>query len=216
MKFFPAFGSASGNLFSRTGMMLILGDYDCVACPTDCTTPSEFPTTLINECPDAIDLVESEICTIYVSDIDANGEATAKPATITDAAAWATVLGNGAGTLRKLNVIGDMPLATKNQVKISKRRTKNGRKSFVVNADIDEFNATNYEMARNLECGYVGRIWIEIYGGYIFGGADGIKAELADINIPFGRGENVYAVIPTVWQWDAKCHPPMTVSPFAA
>lgn len=195
-----------------------LGLYTCETCPEDCSV-QQAPVFSINGCVDAITLYESEISKIHfvgVSEEDCT-EPITKPVDWTSAANWATELDNEADDkIRSINVIGDMPEPEQQIITMSGGREKVGAKTFIVNFDIDEFNATNYTAMRELECGFTGFFWFETKGGLLFGGPKGIKATVVKANTIHERGENLYQKILCQLKWKSNCSPAMIVSPIVA
>lgn len=195
-----------------------LGLYACETCPTDCSV-QEAPVFSINNCVDAITLYESEISIIYFVGIDNTDctEPLTKPSDWTSAAAWAEVLSNTeVGKIRRLNVIGDMPEPEQQIITMSGGREKVGAKTFLINFDIDEFNADNYTAMRELECGFTGFFWYGTKGGLLFGGPKGIKATVVKANTLHERGENLYQKILSQIKWKSNCSPEMIVSPITS
>lgn len=182
--------------------------YECEACPTDCTaTDNEFVT---NDCPDIFELYESEICTmIYTTaDPEDNKIPKVKPVNWETTADWEAAI-ETAGMF-KVNVIGDIPEPTENNIQISKRRTKPGDKEFSANIDIDEWSVANYNAMRKWECGATLFVWFQTVDNILIGGENGIRLDVTKANSPFLRGENQYSRILLGMGWKAKCHPPVT------
>lgn len=192
-----------------------LGLYTCETCPENCST-QQAPDFLINECVDAINLYDSEIAVILFVGVDPTDctEPVVKPVDWTSAGAWANVMSNtDDDKIRSINVIGDMPKPEKTTNTISKGRQKSSNKKFRINADLDEFNTTNYTAMRKLECGFTGFFWWITKGGLLYGGTKGAKATIVDADSPHERGENVYQKIQLGIEFESKCHPAMIVSP---
>lgn len=194
-----------------------LGLYQCETCAEDCAT-AQAPDFDINECADVIEFFESEISTLYMVGVSASDctQPAAKPTDWTSPTDWAAVISNSDDNkIRMINVIGDMPAAEAAVINFSKGRQKNGRKTFTVNIDIDEFNSTNYTAMRQLECGFTGFFWFGTRGAKLYGGPSGFKASVINANAPKERGENVYEKIQIVLQFESKCSPEMIDSPIA-
>lgn len=182
--------------------------YECPACPVDCTgSDNEFIT---NECTDAIELLESEICTmIYTRAEDDDPEVPfVQPVNWEATADWEAAI--DAGSMFKVNVIGDIPEPTDNLQTLSKRRTKFGKKDFTANIDIDEWTVANYNAMRNWECGATIFVWFQTVDGILIGGQTGIRVDITKANSPFLRGENNYLSILLGMAWKSNCHPPVT------
>lgn len=189
--------------------------YDCPACPTDCGVGT-LPSVDFANCVDSVVEEESEICDIYASNIDADGNATNPPANWEDATTWADVLSQDTdGGVRHLVGIGDLPEPTQETRTISKRRKKVGTKTFTLNFDIDDLSDRNREFVRSLECGYSLAIWYTTIGGFMHGGPKGVRVTVSKANLPLQRGENSYAKGLLSFEWDATCHPMRIVNPLA-
>lgn len=184
------------------------GLYTCPDCGGDCGTGIcvEFVT---NDCVDAFELCESELCTLFYSCADPDDPSLPlyKPADWTSTADFQAAITQG---LIKINIIGDIAEPTQDVVTISKGRQKVGNKSFVMNADIDEWSIANYEAMRRWECGATIFLWAQSLGGITIGGENGIRVDVTKANSPFLRGDNQYKKILLEMQWDSKCHPPAT------
>lgn len=195
--------------------MAQLGLYACAACPEDCGV-AVAPNFDINECVDAIEFYDSEIAVLYMTGVDPDDCTVAAvwPADPTAALDWAALINNtGAGAIRAINVVGDMPAKTSTPLTFSKGRIKNVGGIFTANITIDEFNLTNYAAMRLLECGYTGFFAFQTLGGMLYGAATGIKAQVISADAPKVRGENNFEKIEIVLQWKSKCSPDMIVSP---
>jgi hypothetical protein len=95
---------------------------------------------------------------------------------------------NNADAIRFLTINGDLPIATKNELKISDNRTRTVNKDYVFNFEIDELNDTNRLAIQQLQCGWTGRIVFEndtlLWGG-IDEFSEGVLASLdIDLEIP--------------------------------
>lgn len=184
------------------------GLYDCPSCGGECGTGPcvQFVT---NDCVDAVELLESEICTIVYScpDPDDPSKPLYKPNDWTNTADIEAAIVAGAV---KINVIGDLAEPTQETITISKGRQKVGKKTFVLNADIDEASIVNYDEMRKLECGATLFIWYGTLGGWFFGGENGVRVDVTRANMPLTRGENQYKRILLGVTWDSTCHPPAT------
>lgn len=114
----------------------------------------------------------------------------------------------------EMSVIADKPLPTDNEVQISRGRTSNGLKDFVVNVTIDETNQANYEFMRKTECGLTLRFWYETYGGLLYGGTKGVLGTMK-------LGEEITAntaeliTFKGAIKWKSKFSPCRTTSPMA-
>ena len=192
--------------------------YSCVACPDDCDDFA-MPAVDFADCVDSHTEEESEITEIFmtVPQDDGNGNITAVggPGDWTSAASWAgAISASGASKVRQLIVIGDKGQADQESRIISRGRTKYGPKTFTVNADIDDVSDLNYELIRNLECGVDVVFWFQTKGGYLYGGAEGIKAT-ATADWILDRGAGSYSRGAITLTWKHTCNPPRIESPIA-
>ncbi len=127
---------------------------------------------------------------------------------------WQALAASDPARILEISVIGDMPLASDNEIALSRGRTANGAKDRLVNVRIDETNDVNYEYMRSTECGVTGRFWFETYGGKLYGGRLGILAtiKLGEV-IPEGITELV--TFQGTIKWKDKFSPCRTDSPMA-
>ncbi len=115
----------------------------------------------------------------------------------------------------ELTVIGDKPLATSNEVALSKGRTTNGPKDHVVNFRIDETNDANYELMRKFECSSTTKqVWYETFGGKLYGGLTGVTATISMGEV-IPEGTNDLNTLPGTAKWKSKISPCRTDSPMA-
>lgn len=183
--------------------------YTCETCPANCAS-ADLPIVLFNECTDAVISEESEITDIYLSpEDDANpGQPKYKPATWTSAAAYVTATVNGGAGLKHLTVIGDKPLPEVTSRVISKGRVIPGLANHTLNFDIDDTTDANYNLMRRGQCGGRWVMWYKTKGGYVYGGANGFSANVANAGEVLARGEGNYSLFQFIMTWKAKCSPP--------
>lgn len=115
----------------------------------------------------------------------------------------------------ELSIIGDVPLPTANEVALSRGRTSAGISDHVLNIEIDENNDTNYEFARQTQCGsFTKRAWYETYDGDLYGGAKGIlgTARLAE---EIAQNSTDLRKIKGTFKWKEQFQPCRTASPMA-
>jgi hypothetical protein len=169
----------------------------------------ELPTLEFDNCNPQI--FESQIKNIYVT----------KPGLAlndwTDAAEWAARLSNSsidANAIREFTVIGSLPLPDKTEKVISGERTVFVNKKRTLNFTIDELNDTNYEACRQMQCIKKAKVWFATVDGHLFGGNDGIDADLElDLELADGSGE--LEVVKGTLKWDSKYMPERITSPIA-
>lgn len=121
---------------------------------------------------------------------------------------------SGPSKIIEMSIIGDKPLATANEVAISRGRTAVGARDHSINLKVDETNQTNYEMMRSFECGKTVLGWYETYAGLLYGGASGIQGtlNLGEV-IPEGTADVI--TFQGTFKWKAKHSPCRTISPIA-
>lgn len=177
-----------------------------ITCPTDCS--GAIPTVLFSDCNPEIN--GSEITDVYLS------KGNSAPLTTWSAATeWTTRMGTPTDPddkIIELKVSGEKPAPGKQEIDISQFRKFTVTKNHVLNATIDETNQTNYDFARNIECGGTYRLWYKTASGHLHGGNEGVLASL-DANVVLAKGENSIAIIELVAQWSAKHTEERVVSP---
>jgi hypothetical protein len=134
-----------------------------------------------------------------------------------DASEWATRLAQTAGTatsIRELTVIGDMPLPEKTEKVISGGRKVQVNKDRTINFDIDELNDINYDAAISLQCAKKVKIWFQTRSGHLFGGNEGIDADL-DLDLFLSRAEGDIQLFQGTLKWKSDFAPRRIVSPIA-
>lgn len=190
-----------------------------IICAVDCSTV--LPIVSFDNCNPVIN--ESEINKIFL----ALTVAVAFTVT-TSATEWANRLSqtavvptSGASAtpailakdlIRELTVIADKPAPTSNMREISNGRKKVTNKSHILNATIDETNASNHDFMRNLECGGRFKMWYQTKGGKLFGGVNGIECDI-DANMILNRGEGEIETMALVLSWKNKFTEEFVVSP---
>ena len=174
-----------------------------------------LPNVLAEDCVDADSVEvdnESEIQFLLMSEVDpANPDAPLyKPTDVTSAAAWATAIVNTGAGIKKLYVIGDMPVPSKTTRQVSGGRKRVGKKQFVANLDVDDTNNTTYDASRIIEGGAEVFIWLVTKGNKLYGAdaiySNGIRAFI-DNDIDLQRGD-AYESIKITAEWEAFEKPP--------
>lgn len=194
---------------------MALADYSGPTCPDSCGDVS-LPAVDIQECVDSIEVELSEITDIYLVATDSSGDAVVVPTDWTSEADWTAVLDQSLDNkIRHLIVSGDKPATEDTEATFSKFRTKVTNRGHTVNADVDDVSDLNYEFMRTLQCGATVRMWFATYGGKLYGGATGIKADVK-ANYALERGQESRALIQFVFTWDHLQDPPRIANPLAA
>lgn len=192
--------------------------YQVPTCPTDCANLVNLPAVSFESCVEAMKLFESEICDLYITIPDANGDATVVPATWDEAGilAWhsANVGDAELDAVRRIVVIGDMNSEDPETGTFSKRRQKAvGLKQHILNATVDDMSDANREFMRTLECGATVVMWFATIGGNFFGGQDGILGDIYNVKLPLERGDGNYEYATFQFSWEAAAAPPRITSP---
>lgn len=181
-----------------------------------CTTP-----TCTDACADALPEVQFSICApvtnfgqlskMYITN---NGYPLTDENSLSEWQTRANLDVSDPSRILEFSIIGDKPLATGNEVPMSKGRTVYGTKDHLINIKIDETNQVNYEAMRSFECGKTVRVWFETFGGLLYGGTDGVLASitLGEV-IPEGTGELI--TFQGTVKWKSKFSPCRTTSPMA-
>lgn len=175
-------------------------------CPTDCS--GSLQSVSFNEC--APETHWGEISKLYVgpADLEAFLDVSAL-------AEWTAKLADtGDDKIRTLIVIGEQPEPEQTEVPISGDRVVIGYKKFIINAEIDETNETNYNFLAMSECGGKYLMWYETSDGILYGGNEGIEVSLKmNQIIPKERTGIVKIMVKA--SWNSLHHPYRCVSPMA-
>lgn len=178
-------------------------------CPTGCS--SLLPIVSFDDCAPKISF--GEIHTIYL----ASGEA--DPFTDwTDLAEWTARISNtdvaDENKIRQLTVMADLPAATADEIIISKGRKIYSPATHVINVDIDDLSAENYEFARTTSCNVSMRMWFA-NDSYMYGGNDG---QLVNVNLRpvIERGVKSINKLTGTISWENQFSPEREDSVFAS
>ena len=182
-------------------------------CSTGNGCIADLPPVNFDKCNPKV--VLSEITKLYIAKVDA-----APFTNVALASEWVTRLSmttvTGNDYIRPLTIIGDKPAPTRNIKDISGGRKKTINKTHVINVTVDESTLENHEFVRLLECGN-GRykFWYETTGGLLFGGNDGIEADLI-LDMVLGRGVDEHQVYNGTVEWKNIFTEEYCVSPIAS
>lgn len=181
-------------------------------CTEDCSSDSSLPVVSFNDCQPEI--LNSEIIYAYLALPDAADFTGAD--VITE---WTTRLSQTVSTtgdeIRQLTVTGDSAAPTSSEIDISGGRKYTVRSDRVINMDIDDATAANYEFARATECGYFqAKMWFETKGGILLGGNTGILGKII-LHPIFARGADSIEKYTGTFTWSNKISPDRCVSPIA-
>lgn len=171
-----------------------------------CTCTDPIPAVSFTDCPDVL---RSEIVRVFIG----------KPGYAfndwTDAAEWAARLSDtwqDPTAIRELKVIGDKPAPDTTKITISDRRQVVVNKAHTLNFEIDEVNDTNYELVNALECNGSVNMWYMTIDNKMYGGNDGIQAQL-ELNDVLDRGNEAIDKLIGVATWNNKFSPARIDSP---
>lgn len=118
-----------------------------------------------------------------------------------------------ADAIRALTVIGDKPLPTTTSITISGGRKFNTVKEHIINFEIDEVTATNHEFTQAIGNGKRYKVNYETAGGLMFGGNNGIVAEMTlEMQLNRGAGEVQKYIGTLTWKTpdtEARCTSPI-------
>lgn len=148
-----------------------MASIDTLVCATDCTTT--LPVVEFSTC--APQLLQAQVSHIYLANDGfplTNWE---------DPAEWATRVSNtnpAPEAIRELVVVGSIADPTVTERKISLGRTVYSPQEFTITARVDDNSDLNYDFARASGCNRQYRVWYATLGGKLYGGNEGILANL--------------------------------------
>lgn len=189
---------------------------DEIVCPTDCDAVT-LPVVSFDDCNPEIN--KSEIVAVFIAlsdavDFDDVSDPLEWAARLSQTANPPAVVGGGTLTpvkdlIRRLTVIADKPASTETTKAISNNRTITVDRPRVINITIDEVNDDNYDLARSTECGngISVKAWYLTAGGYLYGGASGIKNGIGGtkpvlkLNVVLDRGVDAIETITGTITW---------------
>lgn len=172
-------------------------------CPTDCS--ALLAAVKFSDCAPAINA--SEIKRIFIAKADAEPFED-----VAAASEWTTRLTPATGDIKELIVIGDKPAPASVVKDISNARKHVVGKDHTVNFTIDDVTPENYEFMRSTECGGKYKIWYETHGGFLYGGDEGIVANIVMDDV-LNRGIDEIETINGVATWRDKFSPERVASP---
>jgi hypothetical protein len=195
----------------------LINSYDCPDCPDDC---GDFvmPEVVSEDCIDTIISELSEIKELFIASIDPTDKTKplGGPTDWTLKSAWEAVIANaGAGKVRRLFGVGDIPDPEKTTRVFHDNKTKVTGRKYTLTFDILSLHQTNYDAMRALQCGGTVRIWFMDRGNYLYGGLTGIPVNINDAESIFERGPDAYKKIVLKLDFTASCSPERTPSPWS-
>lgn len=126
----------------------------------------------------------------------------------TDPEEWADRLAQTGVTgteIRRLTGIGDKPAPADTEKTVSKQRNVVTDRTHTLNFTIDDTNNTNYEAARQMQCGGKYLAWYKTRGMKQYGGNAGILVTVKSV-VVLGRGDE-HELIQLTLTWKNKFDP---------
>ncbi len=179
--------------------------YNCtcdIERPVDCSSFA-LPDVLFQTCAAAYNAHESEITDIWLVETT-DGIANSLPVTWYDTADWDTTGFTGA---QHLTVIGDKPLSAVSEIIVARKWVKTTRRTHTLNADITDMPLENYNFIRAVQLQPTIAMWFKTMDGYIFGGANGVVADVKNAGNILGRGDGTLLTGQMEIEWDCDCDP---------
>jgi len=178
-----------------------------IVCPTTCE--AVLPSFKFDECNPEIN--NSQISKIYFKPRNAPPFAD-----VSDPTEWAARLGNDSTEedhdIRVLTGIGSLPKPTPAVANISLRRKRTTNRAYALTFRVDETNQANHDGMRQLQCGGDYTIWYETIGGLLFGGNEGIDANI-DVGGNHGEGDDDIINHEYLFDWNNLHDPERVKSP---
>lgn len=176
-------------------------------CPVDCS--ASFPEVEFSLC--APTTYTAQLNYLYFTNVGYS------LADVTDVVEWSARLSNSSAlpdAIRTLFIIGSKPKPESTKVKISLGREIIGKKKHTVNFKIDEVNATNHEMVRQIECGGQFVFWYATTQ-LLWGDNSGIIASI-DIDEIITDDSGQIITLDGSVTWESKFTPRRVANPIAA
>ena len=145
-------------------------------CPTDCS--ATLPPLSFDDCNPEIN--DAQIDRIFFTNV---GNPLVDWTNATEWNGRLSQTGTNGDAIRELCVIGEKPRPTSNKRDISKGRKVIGKKDHVLNFRIDDTSQDNHDAIRQLECGGNILFWYTTLGGLMYGGTEGIEAQITMDNV---------------------------------
>lgn len=189
-------------------LMAISGLINCDECPEDCT--SALGDWEVAECISDFVITPSEICEIYLSDVDINNDPVGGKIDFSDPA-FGDLMGSTGNTWRRLKGTGS--ISCEDFFKdLSCGRRKLTRRDWTQIFEIDNMTQTNYNtLAKMGQCGWSGRFAFStqtvIWGDAAEGGQNcGIQGEITVKPIWESGVDNCLKATITI-TWSDLCWP---------
>lgn len=191
--------------------MPILDPYSSYAGPTGfpnaVCTPTAFPAPSFALCPEGYVAHEGEIAEIYIS--PALWDATTKKFKATAVPLSWTVSANYAiAGITTLKGFGDKGLREAVTVPLPRNQIKTIKGKHALNFDYTDLSIANYELIRAIQGTQLVAMWYVTIDGYVFGGAEGIIARIANAGHSHSKGENALLTGQVAFAWDNLFDPP--------
>ncbi len=188
-----------------------------LVCPTNCI--ATLPDVAFDDCAPKITLSQGNY--LYIAKPVAAVFADASlPGEWADRLSQDSTIPTGSSAtvddlIRTLTIIGDIPAASITEKDISGSRKYVSKTERVINVEIDDATAKNYEFVRTTECfAFKCKAWYETEGANLFGGNSGILGTLY-LTPVLGRGVDEIEKYVGTFKWDSRTSPDRCVSPIA-
>lgn len=174
---------------------------NCVTCDT------QFVFAALPDDPECDEAIyESQICGVIVLPLTAS-----LPTDWTDAAEWGTLINNSDTSniaAKYLTVKGGVPVPEKTIVEVAKGVKKVTTKTYTFNGDAYNLDGVTREFLRSLECNPDNyRVWFETLHGNLFGGANGIRPNFTDADLPLDPADDAVELGNVQIEWRSICSP---------
>jgi hypothetical protein len=176
------------------------------SCPSGCSFV--LPVVAFDECAPQLHFGEIRHLYIAVGDVEPFND-------WTDPTEWVNRIDNSnvhdLDKIRKLDVIGDLPAASRDEVIISLGRKILSPPTWTINLEVDDLTDENYELARMTGCNLSMKFWYETTD-LLFGGNDGILGVLS-LNPIIERGQKSLHKLVGTLTWESAYAPERADSP---
>jgi len=135
-------------------LMAIAGQINCDECPTDCT--SVLGDWEVSTCISTFQATPSEICDLYLSDVDIEGDPVGGKIDFSDPA-FGDLMDSTGNAWRRLRGTGSIGCEDFTK-ELSCNRSKLTRRDWTMTFEIDNMSQTNYNTLASMgQCGWSGR-----------------------------------------------------------
>jgi hypothetical protein len=179
-------------------------------CPTGCS--SILPDVSFDLCNPNVAFGEIERIFVGMADANPFGGGDWE-----DLSLWTAALAlptSDPNALRQLYVSADLPAASADEVIISLSRKIYSPATHIINVDVDDISAENYEFMRTLACNMQFRVWY-MTPEYMYGGQDGELA-IFTMRPVIERGAKSLNKLSGTITWENKFSSERAVSVYAS